>query len=168
MDLFAQLARNMESACIKARRYALAPKKIIVFLKKQNFETAGSEAAISRPCACPLEFSGILRDLFHTCYRPGELYRATGVILLDLIADGNVQYTLFDDPVRAEKIRDVYAVADELARKFGKHTVHLGSTHLMEKLGKGRRGAPTVREQTQLKGETFRRHLALPLLHVRT
>jgi DNA polymerase-4/DNA polymerase V len=166
--LFAQLARNMESACIKARRYALAPKKIIVFLKKQNFETAGSEAAISRPCACPLEFSGILRDLFHTCYRPGELYRATGVILLDLIADGNVQYTLFDDPVRAEKIRDVYAVADELARKFGKHTVHLGSTHLMEKLGKGRRGAPTVREQTQLKGETFRRHLALPLLHVRT
>jgi DNA polymerase-4/DNA polymerase V len=166
--LFAQLARNMESACIKARRYALAPKKIIIFLKKQNFETAGSEAALSRPCACPLEFSGVLRDLFHACYRPGELYRATGVILLDLIADGNIQYTLFDDPVRAEKIRDAYAVADELAQKFGKHTVHLGSTHLMEKLGKGRRGAPTVREQTQLKGETSRRHLALPLIHVKT
>ena len=158
----------MYSACFKARRYTLAPKKIIVFLKKQNFETDGSEASISRPCACPLEFSSILRDLFHACYRPEELYRATGVILLDLIAESNVQYTLFDDPVRAEKIRDVYAVTDELAQKFGKHTVHLGSTHLMEELGKGRRGVPTVREQTQLKGETSRRHLALPLLHVKT
>ncbi|MCK7507305.1 MAG: DNA polymerase IV [Desulfobacterales bacterium] len=38
--LFAQLMRNMESACIKARRYALAPKKIEVFLKKQNFDSA--------------------------------------------------------------------------------------------------------------------------------
>jgi len=166
--LFAQLARNMESACIKARRYALAPKKIVVFLKKQNFETAGSEAALSRPCACPLEFSGVIRDLFKACYRPRELYRATGVILLDLVADGNIQYTLFDNPVQAEKIKDVYAVADELAQKFGKHTVHLGSSHLIEKNGKGRRGVPTTREQTQLQGETKRRHLGLPLIHVKT
>lgn len=166
--LFAQLARNLESACIKARRYALAPKKIVVFLKKQNFETAGSEAALSRPCACPLEFSALVRDLFDACYCPRELYRATGVILLDLVADDNIQYTLFDNPVQAEKNRDVYAVADELAQKFGKHTLHLGSSHLIEKVGKGRRGSPTAREQTQLKGETTRRRLGLPLIHVRT
>jgi DNA polymerase-4/DNA polymerase V len=35
-------------------------------------------------------------------------------------------------------------------------------------LGKGRRGKPTTREQTQLKGETRRRHLGLPLIHVKT
>ena len=166
--LFAQLMRNMESACIKARRYHLAPKKIVVYLKKQNFDSAGSETALSRPCACPMEFSDVVRDLFNACYRPRELYRATGVILLDLAADASAQYTLFDDPVQAEKIRDVYAVADELAEKFGKHTVHLGSTHLIEKIGKGRRGSPTAREQTQLTGETSRRHLALPLFHIKT
>ena len=75
--LFAQLMRNMESACIKARRYALAPRKIVVFLKKNNFDSAGGEAALSRPCACPLEFPGIIRDLFESCYRPRELYRTT-------------------------------------------------------------------------------------------
>ena len=165
--LFAQLMRNMESACIKARRYNLSPKKIVVFLKKQNFDSAGSEAALSRPCACPLEFADVVRSLFDACYRPREQYRATGVILLDLAADASIQYTLFDDPVQAEKIKDVYTVADELAEKFGKHTVHLGSTHLIEKIGKGRRGAPTVRQQTQLKGETARRHLGLPLLHLK-
>lgn len=93
--LFAQLMRNMESACIKARRYALAPRKIVVFLKKNNFDSAGSEAALSRPCACPLEFPGIIRDLFESCYRPRELYRATGVILLDLAPDNNIHNTLF-------------------------------------------------------------------------
>lgn len=164
--LFAQLMRNIESACIKARRYNLAPQKMAVFLKKNNFDTAGSEATLSRPCACPLEFAGVIRDLFDACYRPQELYRATGVILIDLAPDNNIQYTLFDNPVQAEKIKDVYAVADELGEKFGKHTLHLGSTHLIEKLGKGRRGSPTVREQTILKGETKRRHLPLPLLHI--
>jgi DNA polymerase-4/DNA polymerase V len=164
--LFAQLMRNIESACIKARRYSLAPQKIVVFLKKNNFDTAGSEAALSRPCACPLEFSGIIRELFSACYRSRELYRATGVILLDLAPDNNIQYTLFDNPVQAEKIKEVYAVSDELGEKFGKHTLHLGSTYLIEKLGKGRRGSPTAREQTRLKGETKRRHLALPLWHI--
>ena len=166
--LFAQLMRNMESACIKARRYNLAPKKIVVYLKKQSFDSAGSEAALTRSCACPLEFSDVIRDLFDACYRPQDLYRATGVVLLDLVADSNTQYTLFDDPVQAEKIKDLYDVADELGQKFGKHTLHLGSSHLIEKLGKGRRGAPTVRAQTELKGETKRRHLGLPLLHVKT
>ena len=165
--LFAHLMRNMESACIKARRYSLAPNKIVVFLKKNNFGTVGSEAKLSRPCAFPLEFSGIIRDLFDSCYCPKDIYRATGVVLLNLEPDTNIQYTLFDNPLQAEKIRELYNVADELGQKFGKHTLHLGSSHLIDKLGKGRRGSPTSREQTQLKGETRRRHLGLPLLHIK-
>ena len=166
--LFAHLMRNMESACIKARRYFLAPRKVAVFLKKNNFATSGSEAILSHPCASPLEFSGIIHDLFDACYRPRELYRATGVILLDLAPDTNTQYTLFDNPVQAEKIKELYAAADELGQRFGKHTLHLGSSHLIDKLGKGRRGAPTARAQTILHGETGRRHLRLPLIHVKT
>ena len=69
---------------------------------------------------------------------------------------------------RNEKIKALYSVADELGQKFGKHTLHLGCSHLIDKLGKGRRGTATVREQTQLKGETRRRHLGLPLIHVKT
>ena len=166
--LFAHLMRNMESACIKARRYSLAPNKIVVFLKKNDFDTSGSEAKLSRPCAFPMEFSGVIRELFDNCYAPQDIYRATGVILLDLEPDDLVQYSLFDNPLQAEKIRDLYNVADELGQKFGKHTLHLGSSHPIDKLGRGRRGSPTVREQTKLKGETRRRHLGLPLLHVKT
>jgi DNA polymerase-4/DNA polymerase V len=165
--LFAHLMRNMESACIKARRYSLAPNKIVVFLKKNDFDTVGSEAKLSRPCAFPLDFSDVIHDLFDSCYCPKDIYRATGVVLVNLEPDTNIQYTLFDNPLHAEKIRTLYNAADELGQKFGKHTLHLGSSHLIDKLGKGRRGSPTSREQTQLKGETHRRHLGLPLLHIK-
>lgn len=166
--LFAHLMRNVESACIKARRYSLAPDKIFVFLKKNDFNTSNSEAKLSRPCALPMELSGVIRELFDECYSPKDIYRATGVVLAGLEPDDQVQYSLFDNPLQMEKIREIYTVADTLGKRFGKHTLHLGSSHLIDKRGKGRRGSPTVREQTQFQGETRRRHLGLPLLHVKT
>ena len=165
--LYAHLLRNLESACIKARRYVLAPRKIIPLLKKNNFDTAGTEVKLTRPSVYPLELAPLLQELFDQLYNEKELYRATGIILLDLVPDTPVQYSLFENPVKAEKIRQLYEAADTLGGKYGKHTLHLGGSHPIEVLGKGKRGAPTVREQTRLYGETKRKHLGLPILHVK-
>jgi nucleotidyltransferase/DNA polymerase involved in DNA repair len=165
--LFAQLLRNYESACIKARRYFLAPKKIVLFLKKNDFSFRGEEAKLVRPTAYPMEVSEILRELFDEIYDGKDIYRATGAVLLDLVPDRNIQYSLFENPVKAEKVRHLYRAADILGGKFGKHTLHLGGSHLIEVLGKGRRGEPTVRQQTRFPGETARKHLGLPIIHVK-
>jgi DNA polymerase-4/DNA polymerase V len=109
----------------------------------------------------------VLRGLFDELFRREDLYRATGVILADLMPDRNVQYTLFESPLRAERVRDLYAAVDEMRGKFGKHCLHLGAAHPIDQLGKGRRGTPTVREQTAFFGETKRKHLPLPVLHVK-
>ena len=161
--LFAHLLRNLESACIKARRYGLAPHRIALFLKRQDFDMEGREAKLNRPSAHPLELSPLARGLFNDMYRRRDLYRATGVVLLDLVRDTQTQYSLFEDPLKAERIRELYEAVDALSGKYGKHTLHLGGSHPIEVLGRGRRGAPTVREQTQLYGETRRKHLGLPL-----
>ncbi len=165
--LFAHLLRNLESACIKARRYALAPRKIIPFLKKNNFDTAGCEAKLTRPSVYPLELSPLLQELFDRLYEEKESYRSTGIVLVDLAPDTPVQYSLFEDPLKAEKIRQLYEAADLLSGKYGKHTLHLGGSHPIEVFGKGRRGVPTVREQTRMYGETKRKHVGLPILHVK-
>ena len=165
--LFAQLLRNLESACMKARRYHLAPRKLIGFLKMNDFEYRGSEMKLTRPSAHPLELCDVLRGLFDELYRREDLYRATGVILVDLMPDRNVQYSLFESPMRADKVRDLYEAVDEMREKFGKHCLHLGAAHPIDKFGKGRRGTPTVREQTTFYGETKRKHLPLPVLHVK-
>ena len=165
--LFAQLLRNLESACIKARRYSLAPRKIAIILKENDFHVSGSEAKLSRQSAYPLELSGLLRKLFGFLYREGKLYRATGVVLLDLIEDVNIQYSLFENSLKIEKIGQLYKAADTLSNKYGKHTLHLGGSHPINQLGKGRRGVPTVREQIRFPGETRRKHLGLPILYVK-
>ena len=165
--LYAQLMRNLESACIKARRYGLAPRKIVSFLKTQNFDTEGSEMRLDRPSAYPVEIAPVLMEQFEILYRQGELYRATGIVLADLVSTDVTQYSLFENPLKAEKIKDLYGAMDNLSNKYGKHTLHLGASHLLEVRGKGKRGNPTVREQTRLYGETGRRHLGLPLVHVR-
>jgi nucleotidyltransferase/DNA polymerase involved in DNA repair len=164
--LFAHLLRNLESACMKARRYKLAPKKLVPILKKQNFESVATEVKLTRPSSYPMELSNLLRELFDALYREKEIYRATGVILLDLIPDTNVQYSLFEDAVKADQVREIYNAVDEIYEKYGKHTLHLGGSHLIEQIGKGKRGKPTVREQTRLFGETKRKHPGLPILHV--
>jgi len=86
---------------------------------------------------------------------------------LDLVPDNVRQYSLFEDPVRAEKIRTAYDAMDELSGKYGKHILHLGGSHALETSGQGKRGVPTVREDTRLFGETKRKHLGLPLLHIK-
>ena len=165
--LFAHLLRNFESACMKARRYCLAPKKIVAFLRKNDFNTVGSEARLVRPCVYPLEVAELLRDLFDGIYEEKAVYRSTGTVLLDLAPDRNIQYSLFEEPMRAENIRKLYEAADIVNRKYGKHTLHLGGAHLIDQFGKGRRGEPTDREKTRLFGESGRKHLGLPILHLK-
>ncbi len=165
--LFAHLLRNFESACMKARRYFLAPKKIIVFLRKNDFDSVGNEAKLSRPSVYPLEMAQLLRELFDSVYDPKDIYRSTGAVLLDLAPDRNVQYSLFEEPMRAENIRKLYKATDIVNGKFGKHTLHLGGAHLIDQFGKGRRGEPTEREKVRFLGETKRKHLGLPIIHVR-
>jgi len=79
--IFAQLSKNLENACIKARRYNLAATRLLVFLRTQDFRDTGVELKLSRPSAYPADLFEPLRDGFQQVYRPHHLYRQTGVVL---------------------------------------------------------------------------------------
>ncbi|MDQ5988408.1 MAG: DNA polymerase IV [Syntrophus sp. SKADARSKE-3] len=69
--LFAHLMRNLESACMKARRYQLAARKIVAILRKQNFQDAGCELKLNRPSSYPLELSTLLKGMFDDLLQEG-------------------------------------------------------------------------------------------------
>lgn len=165
--LFAHLMRNLEAACLKARRYGLAPRNITSILRKQDFDSTTGEMRLDRPSSYPLELSESLRELFGLLYRSGTLYRATSVVLTELAPARPMQYSLFDDSGTVEKVEELYRAVDDLNGRYGKHTLHLGGSHAIEVKGKGRRGDPTAREETVLSGERGRRRLGIPVLHVR-
>jgi len=166
--VFAQLSKNLENACIKARRYRLAAARIIVFLRKQDFTSDGVEIKLSRPTAYPVELFGLLRQGFAQVFQSRTLYRQTGVVLSGLTAENGVQFSLFDDTTKIEKMAKVYSVVDEISAKYGKHTIqHAASLPTkLQAQHEGERGDVPVRRADLFKGETKRQRLGLPLLHI--
>ncbi len=126
--VYSQLSKNVENAFIKVRRHSLAAKRIFVFLKRQDFRVEGVEARLNRPTAFPNEVMSIVRKLYDQLYRSNVEYRATGVVLTHLQADEAIQMNLFEDPLRLEAQKKIFTSVDDLAKKYGKHTVFLGGS----------------------------------------
>jgi DNA polymerase-4 len=164
--VFSQLSKNIENACIKARRHGLAPKKVFFFLKTQEFRYAGVEVTLTARMSAPHEIVRLARESFDKLYRPKQKYRATGVVLIDLAGQDGLQLDLFGLVANVEKWRPVYAAVDSLDQKFGKHTVYLGSTFKAIKNGAHltERGDDPGRVKRLFKGENKRQRIALPML----
>lgn len=167
--VFAQLSKNLENACIKARRYKLAATKLIIFLRTEEFRDSGVEMKLSRPSAHPSALFGSLQEGFAHIYRSTSRYRQTGVVLAGLLPDDRIQYTLFDDTARIEKMSRIYSAMDMLSEKFGKYAVHHAAS-LPTKLQtqhEGERGDVPQRVMDMFKGENKRQRVGLPMLHIK-
>jgi DNA polymerase-4 len=167
--IFAQVSKNLENACIKARRYKLAASRLAVFLRKQDFTGSGVEIKLTRPTAYPGELFGPLREAFQQLFHTRTLYRQTGVVLAGIVAEAGVQYSLFDDTAKIEKMARIYDCVDELSRKFGKHAIqHAASLPVkLQAQHEGERGDVPERRGSLFKGENKRQRLGMPMLNIK-
>ena len=163
--VFAQLSKNIENACIKLRRYRLATDRVFVYLKTREFRIYGLEIRLSSRVNTPLVILGEVEKMFDTFFRKNIPYRATGVVLLHL-GESAHQQDLFGEQVSVEKQESVFETIDKLDHRFGKHTVFLGSSFqaVQGKSHLGFRGDKPERLKEPLKGETERKHLAVPII----
>lgn len=163
--VFAQLLSNLENACIKARRFNLKAKELVVFLKKQDFVYRGLKAKLSRPTNFPNEFCPIVESLFKEIFETRALYRATGVVLANLVQSAGSQISLFEEPLKLIKLQRVYQAIDRLDEKFGKHTVYLAASQIVKSRPRffGERQKKPPRQINLLKGENKRQRLGIPL-----
>lgn len=167
--IYGQLSRNLENACIKARRHKLRAKRLIIFLKLQDFQSAGLEVKLSRPTAYPADILPFLKGLFDRLYKENRPYRSTGVVLADLTGDKSWQLSLFENPVKIINLGMLYQAVDKVNARFGKHTVHHFSS-LPVKLQaqhENERGDVPLRMKTLLKGENKRQRIGLPMMKTR-
>jgi len=160
--VYAALLKNLENACIKSRRHCLAAKKIMIFVKKQDFSIEGLEAKISRASNNPNDLIPIISPLFEKIFSEKFLYRATGVVLSELQDADKIQGTLFDAPILLTKWQKIYEAVDIINNKFGKHTMHLAASLQAHNL-EARFDAVPGREQIVLKGELGRKRLGIPV-----
>jgi len=167
--VFAQLAKNLENACIKARRYNLAATRLILFLRTKEYRNAGIELHLTHPSAYPSDLMGPLRAGFRHIYSHDTFYRQTGVVLAGLTPEMDIQHTLFDDPAKIAKMARIYHAVDELSKKFGKYTVrHAASLPTkIQAQHEGERGDVPQRVTELFRGENKRQRLSLPMLHIK-
>lgn len=162
--VFSQLSKNIENACIKARRYNLAAQEVYIFLKTQNFTYCGIELKLSRKTNIPIEIIQATESVFDQIFSSKQLYRATGVTLLKL-SQHVMQLDLFSALLKVEKYHKVYSASDEVSRQYGKHTLFLGSSFQAHTNSTHQtlRGSLNERKKIILKGESNRKHLNIPM-----
>lgn len=164
--VYGQLVRNLESACIKARRYQLVASDVSIYLRAANFAGDGLDIQLSRPSSYPTELVPLVHQAFYKLFRPKRYYRATGIVLHHLTAQESLQPTLFEDPLRLRSMESIYQAVDRVNAEFGKHTVHLASSLPANryKQHQGDRGDLPLRRRSLLSGENKRQRLEYPLL----
>lgn len=162
----AQLSKNIENACIKARRWNLVSPSIFFFLKTQEFKYFGCEIKLGVATNVPQDILRAVEEYFPQIFRKGVLYRATGITLMKLRDSGSGQLDLFGAAKKTEGLRMVFESVDQLSEKYGKHVVFLGSSFeaMTHAAHAGERGEIPTRAQNLFKGETSRRRLNMPML----
>ena len=129
--ILSQLSKNIEAACAKARRHRLRAGSIRFYLKTQAFTYKAKDIRMPLPTSSPTEMLRLIATFFDEVYRPGVLYRATGVSLYSFVPEiGGRGRTddLFGDSEETEKNAAVFRALDKVSRRYGEHSVYLGSS----------------------------------------
>ncbi|MBI2048325.1 MAG: hypothetical protein HYT30_00135 [Parcubacteria group bacterium] len=123
------------------------------------------EVKLERATSLPHAIVHALREPFEKVFRSRTLYRATGVVLVHLEPELN-QPDLFGEVEATAKLYKIYEYVDQMAAKYGKHSVFLGSSLLAQTRGNHQdaRAAPPGRRHLILKGETKRKRIGIPLI----
>jgi len=164
--IYAQLSKNVENVCIKARRWNLATDSIVFFLKTQEFRFHSCEIKLPFPTNVPHDILREIDHFFSETYDPNAQYRATGITLMNLKPETHVQLDLFGAKNTSQGVKRVFESVDALSAKYGKHAVFLGSSFeaMTHAAHMSERGDVTDRVSTLFKGETTRRRLNVPML----
>lgn len=156
----------MESAFIKLRRHSLTCGEITIGLRTQEYKEESTSVRLPRGVSSTQEAIPFLRELFAGLFRKDTVYRMVTAILTHLSSDKTIQYELFDEPVRTEKMLKLSTIVDELGRQYGKHKVCLGAALYLANQPATERNRLPWRKENLLPGETLRRRLPFPRLDI--
>ena len=108
---------------------------------------------MTNPLSNPNDILRAVENSFKEVYKPGVLYRATGVTLANLIDTEYVQKDLFGGFKQIDKWTRVFGTLDSINSKFGGHAILLGSSLKAKEVSRGskRSGSKTDPKSLDLK-----------------
>lgn len=119
--VYGYLIENIDRAFSKARRYSLTTKRVVIFIKRQDYRDRACEILLTEYTSCPDVLFPYVREAFQSMFEEGVMYRQAGAILLELSTVR--QPSLFENPAQVKKIERLYNVIDSLRVKFGRDII---------------------------------------------
>ena len=132
LELAEALSTYVNTACIKLRKQKYCASAVYVYLEAVTAGYAGRGLCLgaSMPLVSPTDDTAQIittaKKCLHKLYAKGQKYKKCGVMLLDLLPEGNVPQDLFvknRDPKRQLLLQAV----DGINAQFGKNTVFYGA-----------------------------------------
>ncbi len=123
--VLAQLSKNIERACDKARHSKVRSGEVGVMLKTQEFLYRNSDVVLVVPTADPSIILKAVEHEFDRMFVPHVLYRATGISLRRIVREEVATLDLFDATKVANDRASVLRAVDALNKRYGKETVVL-------------------------------------------
>jgi DNA polymerase-4/DNA polymerase V len=134
--LFSELSRHVEDVSRSARVEGLAATRVSFFLKTKDFRYHRIECILPGPTATPHEIISAVQKSFGAIFRPGVVYRASGVTLFGLVSISHVTQDLFgssETSVGKDKstvAKKIYDVVDQVVSRHGTRAIHMCSSLL--------------------------------------
>jgi nucleotidyltransferase/DNA polymerase involved in DNA repair len=169
--IFSQLSKNVEEVCEKARRHHVKARGLSFYLKTQEFTYHSVSIELTVPVVSPIEILKYIEAHFDEVWAPGILYRASGVTIRGLVADRAAMPDLFGELGGIAMRSQFIGVIDEMSKKYGRHTISLGSslaaiTHAEAESKRKKKNIQTPRDRFILSQEKRKKTLYLPYLGV--
>lgn len=130
-SLKASVATFASSCANKLRGQNASAKAVTVFILSNRFRedltqyNRGSTSYFITPTSDTMEITRAALKILDEIYRPGILYKKSGVIVSEIIDNEAIQYDLFD-PIRNRRERDeLMKTIDLLNHRFGVKSIQL-------------------------------------------
>jgi len=151
-DLHAAIANFVSITARRLRAQELCVREITVMLKPHAWEAESVAASVKLEQATDYTATLIAtaRALTEQLYSPGTEYRKAGVLLTNLVANNDMQQSLFTQPELNEKQSRLMSALDSINNKFGRGTLEIASTQASQ-LWQPKRGhtASEAKQKTQ-------------------
>jgi hypothetical protein len=127
-------------------------------LRTQDFRHSYIEVPLPHPTNLPPDILPTARAAFDKIFSKKNLYRATGVFFYNLVPMV-VQDDLFGSADRVKRLAKLYTGVDAVCKKYGKHTLFLGTSFMAQRFGAHLfdRGDEPLRKEELFLGETKRK-----------
>ncbi len=126
--LWAYALQHLCTIVLKMRRHGLAARGISIWLRNDTYD-GGDDAGckLPRPYDTEIDLIPFARRCFQKAYRYNKRYTQVALGLWHLVPGGTIQYSLFTDPVRTDRVTSVQKSLDSLRTRFGKDIVVPGA-----------------------------------------